>query len=64
MSGGFTTLELFSDLDEEDLDDLGIRSPQDRVKVLTAAQMLQNYEGKLLAAQALNKDSIFMWHWA
>ncbi len=42
---GFDTLELFSDLNKTDLDDLEIRNPEERAKLLTAAQMLWDYEG-------------------
>ena len=42
---GLTSLELFSELEEDDLDSFGISSPEDRAKVLTAAQLLLDYEG-------------------
>lgn len=45
MAHGFTSLELFSELEEEDLDSLGVSTPEDRAKVLTAAQLLLDYEG-------------------
>ena len=42
---GFDTLELFSDVTKEDLDELEITKPEERAKILTAAQMLLDYEG-------------------
>ena len=42
---GFETLELLSTLEEEDLDELAITNAEDRAKLLTAAQMLLDYEG-------------------
>ena len=42
---GFDTLELFSDLNKTDLDELEIKNPEERAKLLTAAQMLWDYEG-------------------
>lgn len=47
VSQGYNTLELFSEVEEEDLDDLAITIPEERAKVLTAAQMLLDYEGQL-----------------
>ena len=38
-------MELFSDLNKTDLDDLEIKNPEERAKLLTAAQMLWDYEG-------------------
>lgn len=43
---GYDSLELFSEIEEEDLDELCIKSPEDRAKILTAAQLLLDYEGK------------------
>ena len=43
---GFDTLELFSDLNRTDLDELEIKNPEERAKLLTAAQMLWDYEGQ------------------
>jgi predicted kinase len=40
VQNGFNTLELISQLEEEDLNDLQIRDLQVRTKLLTAAQML------------------------
>ena len=42
---GLLSLELFSELEEEDLNNLAITSPEDRAKVLTAAQLLLDYDG-------------------
>lgn len=41
---GFGTLEDFSELDEMDLDELKISNPEERVKLLTAAQLLLDTE--------------------
>ncbi len=48
MGHGFSTLALFSELEEEDLNELGISNPEDRAKILTAAQMLIDYEGNII----------------
>ena len=40
LQNGFDTLEVFSQLEEEDLNDLQIVDPEARTKLLTAAQML------------------------
>ena len=37
---GYHTLELFSELEEEDLDELCILQPEERAKIVTAAQLL------------------------
>ena len=44
MLNGYETLDLFSDLEEADLDMLNISNAEDRARILTAAQMLQGYD--------------------
>lgn len=39
-------LERFKEIEEQDLDDLEITVSEDRAKILTAAELLQDYEGK------------------
>ena len=42
---GITSLAAFSDLDESRLNDLGIHNPEERAKLITAAQMISDFEG-------------------
>ena len=44
ICSGISTLEDFSELDEVDLDLMFVTNPEDRAKVLTAAQLLQDYD--------------------
>jgi len=46
MNSGFTSLQEFSELDEEDLDELHVIQSEDRAKLLTAAQLLHDYENE------------------
>ena len=41
---GYDTLQLFSELEDEDLNELQVTSAEDRAKILTAAQLLCDYE--------------------
>ncbi|KAJ9582774.1 hypothetical protein L9F63_022885, partial [Diploptera punctata] len=41
---GYEDLELFKDLEAEDLDYLGITNPEHRAKILTAVQLLHDYD--------------------
>uniref|UniRef100_A0A7R9CDD9 Shal K[+] channel interacting protein n=1 Tax=Timema cristinae TaxID=61476 RepID=A0A7R9CDD9_TIMCR len=41
---GYEDLELFKDLEEEDLDYLGINNPEHRAKILTAVELLHDYD--------------------
>jgi len=45
-SSGFTSLREFSELDETDLDQLHVVQSEDRAKLLTAAQLLHDYENE------------------
>jgi hypothetical protein len=47
MDNGFDTLEIFSEIDEGDLTTLGILQPEQRAKVLTAAELLLDSDCKL-----------------
>ena len=44
---GYDKLEVFSELEEVDLDELHILDPEERAKILTAAALLLDYESKL-----------------
>ena len=57
MSSGFTSLQEFSELDEEDLDDLHVVQSEDRAKLLTAAQLLHDYENEGLTCAPLSLSS-------
>jgi len=46
MNGGFTSLRELSELDETDLDELCVVQSEDRAKLLTAAQLLHDYENE------------------
>ena len=41
---GYEDLELFKDLEGEDLDYLGISNPDHRAKILTAVELLHDYD--------------------
>jgi hypothetical protein len=41
---GYEDLELFKDIEGEDLDYLGISNPEHRAKILTAVELLHDYD--------------------
>lgn len=43
---GYEDLDSFQDMDEAELDYLGINDQQHRAKILTAVELLQDYAGK------------------
>ena len=59
---GYHTLELFSELEEEDLDELCITQPEDRAKIVTAAQLLLDYEGGPVSVGVLHPSNILQLH--
>lgn len=42
---GYDSLEIFAEIDHEDLNALGILDSESRTKLLTAAKLLMDYEG-------------------
>ena len=46
---GYDNLEIFAEIDHEDLNALSIFDSESRTKLLTAAELLMDYEGKLHA---------------
>jgi len=46
VTSGVTSLQEFSELDESDLDELHVVQSEDRAKLLTAAQLLHDYENE------------------
>ena len=46
IGNGFDTLEILSEIDEDDLTTLGIVQPEHRAKVLTAAELLLDSDCK------------------
>ena len=46
VTSGFTSLHELSELDESDLDQLNVLQSEDRAKLLTAAQLLHDYENE------------------
>jgi len=46
MTSGVTSLQEFSELDESDLDQLHVLQSEDRAKLLTAAQLLHDYDNQ------------------
>lgn len=46
MFNGYEDLDTFKLLEEEDLDELNIRDPQHRAVLLTAVELLQEYDSK------------------
>jgi len=49
LVAGLTSLSQFSELDEVDLDELNVVQCEDRAKLLTAAQLLHDYENEGLS---------------
>lgn len=45
LFNGYEDLDTFKLLEEEDLDELNIRDPQHRAVLLTAVELLQEYDG-------------------
>ena len=43
---GYDSLEIFAEIDHEDLNALGILDSESRTKLLTAAKLLMDYEGR------------------
>lgn len=46
LFNGYEDLDTFKLLEEEDLDELNIRDPQQRAVLLTAVELLQEYDSK------------------
>lgn len=46
LFNGYEDLDTFKLLEEEDLDELNIRDPQHRAVLLTAVELLQEYDSK------------------
>ena len=42
---GYDSLEIFAEIDHEDLNALGVLDSESRTKLLTAAKLLMDYEG-------------------
>lgn len=51
LFNGYEDLDTFKLLEEEDLDELNIRDPEHRAVLLTAVELLQEYDSKSLLAQ-------------
>ena len=45
---GYDSLEIFAEIDHEDLNALGVLDSESRTKLLTAAKLLMDYEGKFI----------------
>lgn len=52
LFNGYEDLDTFKLLEEEDLDELNIRDPEHRAVLLTAVELLQEYDSKLLHMRA------------
>lgn len=50
LFNGYEDLDTFKLLEEEDLDELNIRDPEHRAVLLTAVELLQEYDSKSLPA--------------
>lgn len=48
LFNGYEDLDTFKLLEEEDLDELNIRDPEHRAVLLTAVELLQDYDSKAL----------------
>lgn len=63
MLNGYENLELFQDIEEEDLDYLGIIEREHRAKLITAAELLHDYSGSyLLFYSSGNLEHFFQGH--
>lgn len=51
LFNGYEDLDTFKLLEEEDLDELNIRDPEHRAVLLTAVELLQEYDSKSFPAQ-------------
>lgn len=51
LFNGYEDLDTFKLLEEEDLDELNIRDPQHRAVLLTAVELLQEYDSKWKSSQ-------------
>lgn len=51
LFNGYEDLDTFKLLEEEDLDELNIRDPEHRAVLLTAVELLQEYDSKSLDPQ-------------
>lgn len=58
LFNGYEDLDTFKLLEEEDLDELNIRDPEHRAVLLTAVELLQEYDSKSLTAQMCPVRSI------
>lgn len=47
LFNGYEDLDTFKLLEEEDLDELNIRDPEHRAVLLTAVELLQEYDSKI-----------------
>ena len=45
LMNGYDSLEIFAEIDHEDLNALGVLDSESRTKLLTAAKLLMDYEG-------------------
>ena len=58
LFNGYEDLDTFKLLEEEDLDELNIRDPEHRAVLLTAVELLQEYDSKSLTAQMCSVRSV------
>lgn len=63
LFNGYEDLDTFKLLEEEDLDELNIRDPEHRAVLLTAVELLQEYDSEidLLLFQCTAKDLLPTW---
>lgn len=53
LFNGYEDLDTFKLLEEEDLDELNIRDPEHRAVLLTAVELLQEYDSKSLLSTSV-----------
>ncbi len=56
LFNGYEDLDTFKLLEEEDMDELNIKDPQQRAVLMTAVELLQDYDSKY--THTLNVSSI------
>ena len=50
---GFDNLEIFAEIDHQDLNALNILDSESRTKLITAAELLSDYDGGLQTSEKL-----------
>ena len=60
LFNGYEDLDTFKLLEEEDLDELNIRDPEHRAVLLTAVELLQEYDSKSSSPPRCLRTGVFV----